>query len=51
MSERDQDKLHALLELKYHGVSDAPAELGSVAGIRDLFEGFQRHLYEQTDAP
>jgi len=41
-----ESKLHGLLELKYHGVSDAAAELGSVAGIRELFTGFQRHLYE-----
>ncbi|MGH8501390.1 MAG: EcoAI/FtnUII family type I restriction enzme subunit R [Gammaproteobacteria bacterium] len=46
VSELDQDKLHALLELKYHSVSDAAVELGSVAGIRELFTGFQRHLYE-----
>lgn len=44
--ELDQEKLPDLLELKYHGVSDAAAELGSVAGIRDVFIGFQRYLYE-----
>jgi len=35
-----------LLELNYHGVSEAAAELGSVVGIRDVFIGFQRYLYE-----
>ncbi|MDH5389131.1 MAG: DEAD/DEAH box helicase family protein [Gammaproteobacteria bacterium] len=46
VGELDQEKLPSLLELKYHGVSDAAAELGSVAGIRDVFIGFQRYLYE-----
>ena len=46
VGELDQEKLPDLLELKYHGVSDAAAELGSVAGIRDVFIGFQRYLYE-----
>lgn len=50
VGELDQDKLHALLELKYHGMSDPAAELGGVAGIRDLFVDFQRHLYEQAEA-
>ena len=48
VGELDQSKLPDLLELKYHGVSDAAAELGSVAGIRDVFIGFQRYLYEQN---
>ena len=46
VGELDQAKLPDLLELKYQGVSDAAAELGSVAGIRDVFIGFQRYLYE-----
>ena len=41
------DKLPALLELKYHAVSDAVAELGGVAVIREAFVGFQRYLYEE----
>lgn len=46
VSKLDQDKPHALLELQYHRVSDAAAQLGSVAGIRDeFFTVFQRHLY------
>ena len=46
VGELDQDKLPDLLELKYHAVRDAAAELGSVAGIREVFVGFQRYLYE-----
>jgi type I restriction enzyme, R subunit len=44
--ELDPDKLGKLLELKYHTVSDAAAELGSVAAIRDAFSGFQPYLYD-----
>ncbi len=43
--ELDQAKLPELLELKYQAVSDAAAELGGVARIRDAFIGFQKHLY------
>ena len=39
-------KLPDLLELKYHAVSDAAAELGGVAVIREAFVGFQQYLYE-----
>ncbi len=46
IGELAQDKLPVLLELKYNAVSDAAAELGSVAGIREVFVGFQRYLYE-----
>jgi type I restriction enzyme, R subunit len=45
VGELDQAKLPHLLELKYRAVSDAAAELGGVAQIRDAFIGFQRHLY------
>jgi len=46
VGELDQEKLPVLLELKYDAVREATAELGSVAGIRDVFVGFQRYLYE-----
>jgi type I restriction enzyme, R subunit len=46
VGELDQAKLPHLLELKYRAVSDAAAQLGGVAQIRDAFIGFQRHLYE-----
>ena len=45
VGELDQEKLPHLLELKYHTMSDAIAELGPVAGIREVFIGFQQHLY------
>ncbi|MBA2492961.1 MAG: DEAD/DEAH box helicase family protein [Gammaproteobacteria bacterium] len=51
VGELDQDKLGSLLEIKYHSVSDAAAELGGVSNIRDLFVDFQRYLYERPDAP
>ena len=46
VGELDQDKLGALLQLKYHTIDDATAQLGSVPLIRDTFTGFQRYLYE-----
>lgn len=45
VGELDQEKLPALLELKYSGVREAVAELGSVAQIRNVFINFQKHLY------
>ena len=45
VGELDQSKLPHLLELKYRAVSDAAAELGGVAKIREAFVGFQAHLY------
>lgn len=50
VQELDKAKLPDLLELKYHAISDAASELGGVCAIRDVFVGFQRHLYEQTNA-
>lgn len=47
VGELDQDKLPALLELKYSGVREAVQELGSVAQIRDVFINFQKHLYKK----
>jgi type I restriction enzyme R subunit len=45
VGELDQDKLGDLLQLKYHTVSDAAAQLGGVPVIRETFIGFQKHLY------
>jgi type I restriction enzyme R subunit len=45
VGELDQDKLGALLQLKYHTIDDAASQLGSVPLIRDTFLGFQQHLY------
>ncbi len=47
VEELDQSKLPELLELKYHAISDAAAELGSVANIREVFIGFQQYLYSE----
>ncbi len=46
VGELAEDKLPDLLELKYHAVNDAAAELGGVAVIREAVVGFQRYLYE-----
>ncbi|MBD0285402.1 MAG: DEAD/DEAH box helicase family protein [Flavisolibacter sp.] len=50
VEELDQEKLPHLLELKYHAVSDAAERLGGVPKIRELFMGFQKHLYEERIA-
>jgi type I restriction enzyme R subunit len=39
-------KLPRLLQLKYHDVNDAIAQLGDVDAIRSLFVGFQPRLYD-----
>jgi type I restriction enzyme R subunit len=49
VEELGQEKLAHLLELKYHTVSDAAAQLGGVPLIRDTFVGFQQFLYERRD--
>lgn len=45
VGELDQDKLPDLLALKYHSMGDAVVELGGAAEIREVFVGFQEHLY------
>ena len=50
VGELDQDKLPQLLELKYHDLRDAVADLGSVSNIRSVFIGFQQHLYSEDGA-
>lgn len=45
VGELDTSKLPQLIELKYQSIGDAVKELGSVAGIREVFVEFQRHLY------
>ncbi len=45
VGELDLEKLPDLIKAKYQTVRDIPAELGSVAEIRDVFVGFQEHLY------
>jgi type I restriction enzyme, R subunit len=46
VGELDQEKLGALIQLKYHTIDDAASQLGGVQIIRDTFVGFQRYLYE-----
>lgn len=45
VGELDTDKLPQLIELKYHSMGDAVRELGPAGKIREVFVGFQRHLY------
>ena len=45
VGELDRAKLPQLLELKYHDLRDAVAELGSVGTIGEVFAGFQQYLY------
>jgi type I restriction enzyme R subunit len=45
VEELDISKLAGLLELKYGNVNDAAEKLGDIPQIRDIFVGFQRHLY------
>ena len=47
VGELDQSKLPDLIRLKYHTLSDATEVLGGVDEIRNLFIGFQKHLYQQ----
>ena len=49
VEELDQAKLPKLMELKYHTISDAIETLGDVDAVRNLFIGFQRHLYQAGD--
>src|SRR5690606_13532402 len=46
VGELDESKLPQLLRLRYSAVDDAIRELGHPHDIRNLFIGFQRHLYE-----
>ena len=50
VQELDDEKLPDLLELKYHAVTDAVDRLGSVKEIREVFVGFQRHLYSRESS-
>jgi type I restriction enzyme, R subunit len=47
VGELAQDKLPSLITLKYHAVADAVAMLGEVSDIKEMFIGFQEHLYVQ----
>lgn len=45
VDELGQDKLKDLIELKYQSIHDATLALGNPTEIRQLFVGFQKHLY------
>ena len=45
VEELDTAKLPQLIELKYHSVGDAVAELGPPDNIREVFVEFQQYLY------
>jgi type I restriction enzyme R subunit len=45
VEELDTEKLSPLLQLKYRALTDAYAELGRSDQVRQVFVGFQRHLY------
>ena len=47
VEELDTEKLSPLLQLKYRALTDAFAELGRPDQVRQVFVGFQRHLYRQ----
>jgi type I restriction enzyme, R subunit len=46
VDELDQEKLAPLLRLRYRALSDAFQELGQPDQVRNIFIGFQRHLYQ-----
>jgi uncharacterized protein (DUF4415 family) len=46
VDELGQEKLSALLKLRYRALNDAFAGLGKPNEVRKLFVGLQRHLYE-----
>jgi len=48
VEELDQSRLPSLIQLKYHSIADASDVLGGVPEIRNLFLGFQKHLYQQA---
>ena len=50
VEELDQEKLPALLQLKYHSLADAEEQLGSVEQIIQAFVAFQKYLYERMVA-
>ena len=45
VGELSTDKLPQLIELKYQSLGDAVNELGPAGQIREVFVGFQQHLY------
>ena len=50
VGELDDQKLPALLDLKYEGAYDARPKLGETKDIREMFIGFQQHLYQTLES-
>lgn len=48
--ELSEEKLTPLLILKYKAIPDAKQELGDISTIRNIFIGFQSHLYDNRVA-
>ena len=48
VEELSEEKLTPLLILKYKAIPDAKQELGDIATIRNIFIGFQSHLYDNN---
>ncbi len=51
VGELDAEKLSPLLRLRYQALSDAFAELGKPEQVRQVFVGFQQHLYGASIKP
>lgn len=47
VEELDQENLPELLKLKYFALDDAINLLGTIESIKNIFIGFQQHLYDQ----
>ena len=50
VGELSDDKLKPLIELKYNTIADAKKIIGSAMVIREIFIGFQKHLYKRAIA-
>ena len=50
VGELDESKLPKLIALKYDTIHDARDQLGDISRVREVFIGFQKHLYEATAA-
>jgi type I restriction enzyme R subunit len=46
VTELSVGKMKSMVELKYNSINDAATEFGSPKIIRDVFVGFQQHLYQ-----
>jgi type I restriction enzyme R subunit len=49
VDELDQEKLSPLLKLRYQALSDAFDALGEPDRVREIFVGFQQHLYAKPE--